>query len=72
VSGEDERPEVDLFFQIGPLVQHLNPIREQVETPPQNALVVMVEDKGHGGEVAAPVARKIVEGDFRPSPPASR
>ena len=44
VSGEDGRPEVDLFFQIGPLVQHLNPIREQVETPPQNAQVVIRPD----------------------------
>lgn len=32
---------------------------------PQIALVVMVEEKGLGSEVAAPVARKILEGYFR-------
>ena len=32
---------------------------------PQIAMVVMVEGKGHGAEVAAPVARKILDGYFR-------
>lgn len=32
---------------------------------PQIAMVVMVESKGHGAEVAAPVARKILDGYFR-------
>jgi hypothetical protein len=44
VTGDNGRPEVDLFFQIGPLVQHLNPIREQVETPPRDAQVVIRPD----------------------------
>lgn len=32
---------------------------------PRIALVVMVESKGHGAEVAAPVARKILDGYFK-------
>ena len=44
VADEDGRPEVDLFFQIGPLVQYLNPIRDQVETAPINAQVVIRPD----------------------------
>ncbi len=32
---------------------------------PQIALTVMVESKGHGAEVAAPVARKILDGYFK-------
>jgi vancomycin resistance protein YoaR len=37
-------PEVDLFFQIGPLVQYLNPIRDQIETAPIDAQVVIRPD----------------------------
>lgn len=32
---------------------------------PQIAMVVMVEEKGHGSEYAAPVARKILDQMFR-------
>lgn len=32
---------------------------------PQIAMVVMVEEKGHGAEVAAPVARRILDGYLR-------
>ncbi len=44
VTGENGQPELELFFQIGPLVQHLNPIRDQVETDPVNAQVVIRPD----------------------------
>lgn len=44
VADENGRPRLDLFFQIGPLVQYLNPIRAEVETPPVNAQVVIRPD----------------------------
>jgi len=44
VADEDGRPRLDLFFQIGPLVQHLNTVRDQIETEPVNAQVVIRPD----------------------------
>src|SRR3990172_2284456 len=44
VTDENGRPRLDLFFQIGPLVQHLNPIRAEIETAPINAQVVIRPD----------------------------
>ena len=44
VTRDDGRPDVELFFQIGPLVQYLNPIRDVVETAPINARVVIRPD----------------------------
>ena len=44
VIDDNGRPKVDLFFQIGPLVQHLNTIRDQIETAPVNAQVVIRPD----------------------------
>lgn len=44
VIGEDGQPELELFFQIGPLVQHLNPIRDEVETEPVDAQIVIRPD----------------------------
>lgn len=42
--GTKGNPEIELFFQIGPLVQYLNPIRAQVETDPVDAQVVIRPD----------------------------
>lgn len=42
--GTAEDPEIEIFFQIGPLVQYLNPIRAQVETDPVDAQVVIRPD----------------------------
>ncbi|MEX1207994.1 MAG: VanW family protein [Acidimicrobiia bacterium] len=42
--GTADDPEIELFFQIGPLVQYLNPIRSQVETDPVDAQVVIRPD----------------------------
>jgi vancomycin resistance protein YoaR len=44
VVGEADTPIIDLFFQVGPLVQYLNPIRDTIETPPQDAQVVIRPD----------------------------
>lgn len=44
VVGPADDPEVDLFFQIGPLVQYLNPIRAEVETEPVDAQIVIRPD----------------------------
>lgn len=44
VTQGDGRATVDLFFQIGPLVQYLNPIRDQVETAPIDAQIVIRPD----------------------------
>lgn len=43
-SGTTENPGLELFFQIGPLVEFLDPIREQVELPPTDAQVVIRPD----------------------------
>jgi vancomycin resistance protein YoaR len=42
--AEADTPVIDLFFQVGPLVQYLNPIRDTIETPPQDAQVVIRPD----------------------------
>jgi vancomycin resistance protein YoaR len=42
--GTKDDPEIELFFQIGPLVQYLNPIRSQVETDAVDAQVVIRPD----------------------------
>lgn len=44
IIGSADDPAVELFFQIGPLVQYLNPIRDQVETAPIDAQVVIRPD----------------------------
>lgn len=44
IVGSADDPAVELFFQIGPLVQYLNPIRDQVETAPIDAQVVIRPD----------------------------
>ncbi|HUG74458.1 MAG TPA: VanW family protein [Acidimicrobiia bacterium] len=41
VIGTDEDPQIDVFFQVGPLVQFLGPIRESIETPARDAQVVI-------------------------------
>ncbi|HSM02765.1 MAG TPA: VanW family protein [Acidimicrobiia bacterium] len=42
--GTEDDPDVELFFQIGPLVQYLNGIRDTVETGPVDAQVVIRPD----------------------------
>lgn len=44
IGGTADDPQIDLFFQIGPLVQFLNPIRATVETEPVDAQVVIRPD----------------------------
>ena len=44
VGGTTARPTVEVFFQIGPLVEFLDPIRELVEVPPIDAQVVIRPD----------------------------
>ena len=44
IVGPADDPRLDLFFQIGPLVQYLNPIRDSVETEPIDAQVVIRPD----------------------------
>lgn len=41
VIGSDDDPQIDVFFQVGPLVQFLAPIRETIETPARDAQVVI-------------------------------
>lgn len=36
---------------------------------PEIVVVVLVENGGHGGEIAAPIAREILEEYFRPDQP---
>jgi vancomycin resistance protein YoaR len=43
-TGTEDDPEVELFFQIGPLVQYLDGIRDTVETDPVDAQVVIRPD----------------------------
>jgi len=43
-TGTEDDPGVELFFQIGPLVQYLDPIRSSVETDPVDAQVVIRPD----------------------------
>jgi penicillin-binding protein 2 len=38
---------------------------------PRIAIAVLVENAGHGSTAAAPVARKVLEGFFHPTPPES-
>jgi len=42
--GPKDDPGVELFFQVGPLVQYLDPIRTAVETEPVDAKVVIRPD----------------------------
>ena len=42
--GTALEPEIDLFFQLGPLARYLNPIRADVETDPIDAQVVIRPD----------------------------
>ncbi|OFW67380.1 MAG: hypothetical protein A2Z12_06685 [Actinobacteria bacterium RBG_16_68_21] len=44
ILGPADDPQIDLFFQIGPLVQYLNPIRSSVERDPVDAQVVIRPD----------------------------
>lgn len=44
VIGPEDDPIIELFFQIGPLVQYINPIRDQVEAPPVDAQIVIRPD----------------------------
>lgn len=41
VIGTEEDPQIDVFFQVGPLVQFLAPRREFIETPARDAQVVI-------------------------------
>ncbi|MEX2322761.1 MAG: VanW family protein [Acidimicrobiia bacterium] len=41
VIGTDADPQIDVFFQVGSLVQFLAPDRESIETPPRDAQVVI-------------------------------
>ncbi|MEE8496995.1 MAG: VanW family protein [Acidimicrobiia bacterium] len=42
--GTALEPKIELFFQLGPLARYLNPIREEVETDPIDAQVVIRPD----------------------------
>jgi len=42
--GTEDDPDVELFFQVGPLVQYLDAIRDTVETEPVDAQVVIRPD----------------------------
>lgn len=44
VTDADGVPAFELFFQIGPIVQFLNPIRDHIETAPIDARVVIRPD----------------------------
>jgi vancomycin resistance protein YoaR len=44
IAGTEDDPRIDLFFQIGPLVQYLNPIRAGVERDAVDAQVVIRPD----------------------------
>lgn len=44
VTGSDDDPEIELFFQIGPLLEYIDPIRDRIEPPPQNAEIVIRPD----------------------------
>ena len=44
ISGPADDPQIDLFFQIGPLVQFINPIRATIEKDPVDAQVVIRPD----------------------------
>ena len=43
-TGTAEDPEIELFFQLGPLARYLNPLRDIVETDPIDAQVVIRPD----------------------------
>jgi vancomycin resistance protein YoaR len=42
--GTADDPEIELFFQLGPLARFLNPVRDEVETDPTDAQVVIRPD----------------------------
>jgi vancomycin resistance protein YoaR len=44
VIGPREDPKIELFFQVGPLVQFIMPRRHLIETPPQDAQIVIRPD----------------------------
>ncbi len=44
LTGSPEEPEIELFFQLGPLARFLDPIRSEVETEPIDAQVVIRPD----------------------------
>ena len=41
VIGTEEEPSIDVFFQVGPLVQFINPNRATIESEPRDAQVVI-------------------------------
>jgi len=43
-AGTADEPEIELFFQLGPLARFLNPVRVDVETGPTDAKVVIRPD----------------------------
>jgi vancomycin resistance protein YoaR len=44
VIGTREDPKIELLFHVAPLVRFINPIRDTIETPPQDARVVIRPD----------------------------
>ena len=42
--GTEQEPEIELFFQLGPLARYLDPIRSEVETDPIDAQVAIRPD----------------------------